>query len=377
MRVLIYKYVSDLKPVGGSNGYCFNVYQELQRQNIDYINFIPETKADSKKKSNSLSKYLSSFLGQIFSKSSDNINYDLYDTIHFHSTKDLYRCRKKLKKYKGKIILTTHSPVPYHLEMLENIKNHHKIIGRLLPKHFFSYIDKKSFAVANYIVLPCKEAEESYYKHWKKYHKIHSKNINKYFYIPTGIVGANAKIDGSSYRQKYGIDKDDFVVSYVGRHNEVKGYDRLIDIFNKTKDLKIKFLIGGKEFPLKGLKDPNWIEVGWTDDPYSLVNCSNVFILPNRETYFDIVLLEVLSLGKPCIISNTGGNKLILSQKCKGVDGFENEDDCANILREAIKNNTSFKPSDEIVKFFENNYSIDIFVKNYILFLKGIINEEN
>ena len=377
MKVLIYKYISDLKPVGGSCGYCFNIYQELLRRDIKSIEFVSSSKPENKKKSNSLSKYFSSFFGQLFSKETDDLDYNLYDVIHFHSTKELYRCRKKLKKYKGKVILTTHSPIPYHLEMMDNIRDHHKIIGHLLCKHFFSYIDKKAFSLADYIILPCKEAEESYYKHWKRYSKIHKRNDKKYIYIPTGIVEAKSKIDRETYRKQHGLSKDDFVVSYVGRHNEIKGYDRLIDVFNNTKDLNIKFLIGGKEFPLQGPKDSNWIEIGWTDDPYSLINCSDVFILPNRETYFDIILLEVLSLGKSCIISNTGGNKLILNQHQDGIYGFNDVNECLKALKALVKENHKDKLSNGIMSLFNDNYSIEIFVNKYIDTLKEILNEKD
>ena len=59
----------------------------------------------------------------------------------------------------------------------------------------------------------------------------------------------------------------------------------------------------------EGLKTDHWIEVGWTNDPHSLIAASDVFVLPNHETYFDLILLEVLSLGVPVVMSRTGGNK--------------------------------------------------------------------
>ena len=53
------------------------------------------------------------------------------------------------------------------------------------------------------------------------------------------------------------------------------------------------FLIAGKEEPMKGLDNSHWIEVGWTNDPHSLIAASDVFVLPNHETYFDLVFLSM------------------------------------------------------------------------------------
>lgn len=373
MKVLIYKYKSDLAPVGGSNGYCFNIYQELNKRSETSIEFL-DSKKESKYRSNTIKKYFQTFFS-FFKKDKQADLFNKYDVVHFHSTKDFYKCRKSLKKFKGKSILTMHSPIPFHMEMVENIKKHHKILGLLLRRHSFSKIDNYSFNHCDYILLPCKEAEESYYSHWKKYRKIHNRNEKKYRYIPTGIVQAFPKIDAEQYRKEHGYTKDDFIVSYVGRHNEVKGYDRIIDVCDQLNNESIKFLIGGKEFPLEGPKLNNWKEIGWTNDPYSLINASNVFILPNRETYFDIVLLEVLSLGKPCIVSNTGGNKVVLSKGCKHIFKFDDEKECVEIVNKMFKEEHSYKPVEEIIDLFKNNYSVELFVDKYIELLESISEE--
>lgn len=374
MRVLIYKVESELAPVGGPLGYCFNIKEELKRRGITDIDFLPDIPKDNLK-SNSIKKYFSTFKKLVSGKQT-NFDFTKYDAIHFHSVKDFYQNRIALKNYKGKILFTMHSPVPFHMESNENIKKHHKFLGLFLNKHAFSYMDKYVFDHADYIVLPCVEAEESYYFHWKAYKKIHERNKEKYRYIPTGIVGAKAKIDADEYRNSLGYSKDDFIVAYVGRHNEIKGYDRIINMAKKLNNENIKFLVGGKEFPLKGPELSNWKEIGWTNDPYSLVNSANVFILPNRETYFDIVMLETLSLGKNSLISNTGGNKVIISKNVEGIYSFDNDDEGAQIISDLYEKKISYLPNKDIVKLFKENYSIEIFVTNYLGLLNSVINNE-
>ena len=66
-------------------------------------------------------------------------------------------------------------------------------------------------------------------------------------------------------------------------------------ILKEYKD--IYFIIAGKESKeISPLKDSHWIEVGWTEEGKKIIKNSQLYILPNRETYFDLVFLEALSL---------------------------------------------------------------------------------
>lgn len=45
----------------------------------------------------------------------------------------------------------------------------------------------------------------------------------------------------------------------------------------------------------------------------------DVFVLPNRQTYYDLILLEVMRAGKPVLLTTTGGNKHFLGYKDTGL----------------------------------------------------------
>ena len=57
------------------------------------------------------------------------------------------------------------------------------------------------------------------------------------------------------------------------------------------------------------LDHKDWIEHGWTQTPEDVVEASDVFVLPNRLTYFDLVLIEVLATGRIILAANNGGNR--------------------------------------------------------------------
>lgn len=296
--------------------------------------------------------------------------------LHFHFVGDII-LYDNIKKSIIPTILTSHSPEAFHIEIThdtEAILRQRVIFDKtrkfLLSKYFryWKQIDEKAFTIANYLMFPCEEAMEPYLETWPEFQKIiKAKTV---FFVPTGVSPLEYNLQRDHVREKYGIPKDAFVVSYVGRHNLVKGYDLLCKAAEMVwkKNPNVYFLIAGKEFPLKGLKDKRWIEVGWTNTPGNIVSASDVFVLPNRRTFFDLVLLEVMSIGKPVIVSFTGGNKFVAKQT-SGVITFEREN--VSELAKRILDFSILK-QEEIEKFglenrilYENFYTPEKFARRY------------
>ena len=119
----------------------------------------------------------------------------------------------------------------------------------------------------------------------------------------------------------------------------MKGYDRVIRIFEKLENVTV--VCCGKEGAIRSPKSENWIEIGWTDDPFSYVCASDLFILPNRETYFDLALLETLSIGKTMLLSRTGGNKVFDGMEDRGIYLFDTEEDAVARIRELMQDGAS------------------------------------
>ena len=161
-------------------------------------------------------------------------------------------------------------------------------MNEILPsfKKQIEEADIWGFKRANKLIFPCNEAIEPYLK-WEKYkEEVHP--LAKYAYIVSGIAKAELKLDRRDVRKELNIPEDAIVFSYIGRHSSVKGYDLLRElgahVLNNQPN--IYFLVAGKEEPLKGVNHKNWIEVGWTNDPHSFVNASDVCILISIWSYW-------------------------------------------------------------------------------------------
>lgn len=299
-----------------------------------------------------------------------------FDAIHFHLSIDVFKNRNSLKDFKGKILLTSHSPKPAWIETIEDIYNLE--INQTLPllKNKIEEYDLWSFKRASHLIFPCEESIEPYLN-WERYkNEIHI--LKKYEYIQTGISKVNYKIDRKAIRKRLNIPEEAIVFSFIGRHSIIKGYDLLKDLGKLILDENpnLYFLIAGKEDPLEGIKHRNWIEVGWTDDPHSYVNASDIFVLPNKQTYFDLVLLEILSLGIPIVLSETGGNKHFKKYLKSGLFFFEgnNLESLYNIIKLIINKKSDFHLLGELNNsIYYDNYTLELFTKKYIELYKSLL----
>ena len=197
-NVLIYMRRPLLKPTGGPTGYNYNLAVQLEKRNVKNIRFIESASGDVTAFNNRVKSikwnWLRLFITIVKSvykkgmllyglRHTAIVDLEKYDIVHFQSTHDMYACRDSLKKYKGRVVLTSHSPT-------------------LLSKEYFSYLtpweqrhmgwffkklirmDEYAFHRADYIIFPCEEAEEPYYNNWEKYAELRnaiSPNIAIYF----------------------------------------------------------------------------------------------------------------------------------------------------------------------------------------------------
>ena len=377
---LIYFPENMLKPCGGPAGYLYNLKQGMTEQESKQIVFLPAKKGITGKDrvKGILPKRLVDFRKALRftkmykEKQTPPVDLNLYDSVHFHRTGDLYRCRAALEKYTGKVILTSHTPCVRFRELIDMLN---PADAKLMKKKLqtLEKIDEYAFKRADYIIFPCKEAEEPYYHTWRQYGQLREEQ--KYRYIPTGIIGCTAKVSREEYRKMYDIPDEAFVISYAGRHNEIKGYADLKKLGEKLlRNENVYFLIAGKEEPIKGLHHPRWIEVGWTNDPHSLIAAADMFILPNHETYFDLIMLEALSLGQIVVASKTGGNKFFEKYDSDGIQLYENIGEAYSMITDIMESNQNHlrEMREKNMQLFMQEFNITKFAGEYVEVIQAI-----
>lgn len=388
MKILVYLQKTLLEPRGGPNAVGYYIYLNSKNDNSIRIDFLDTLNKKSDSIIKKILKKSPKFILNIYRKykriktaknilniKGENLNFNEYDLVHFHSTLDLYKERESLKNYNGIILLTSHSPVP---PWNENISDLSLNEVKKYKKWYDNYklIDEYAFNTADYITFPCKESEEPYFDYWDKYAQIHQNNQHKYKYILTGIPPCYISKTKETILNNLKLNNNNFIISYIGRHNLVKGFNDLKilgkEIFKENPD--IHFIIAGKEYPICGLNHNQWHELGWTNDPHSIIAASDIFVLPNKATYFDIVMLEILSIGKIVVASKTGGNKYFEKLNPKGIFLYNN----LNEAKDIILNIKKLTPTERIDLgndnkiLFEKYFTDKVFYENYIKLLKSL-----
>ncbi len=375
MKTAIFLYSDKMPNRGGPSGYLYNLYEGFSEMQAvpDFICIqkMSNTSQQGEVKKKNLSAALLELRAlAYFVKISFKMKKELrgrlsgYDLIHTHSLTDAFNLRR-VCGYRGKLILTPHHPEPIANEKVKELevkaKGNYYFVRKL-----FEYVQKKAFAYVDGFIFPSKGAMQIYHSFQGFTEQAKGKPIE---YVYTGVAKPNITLDREAYRKEHGIPQDAFVIAYVGRHNWIKGYDRLVHLFPKMKESNMQVVVAGGINGWDYPKDAAWMELGYITDAANLMNAADVIAIPNRNTYFDLVIIEALSLGKIVISSNTGGN-VDIAQKTDGLILFDNEREESlfdAILRVKEMDEMERKRLENASQEFYYNYStIDKFASGYL-----------
>lgn len=300
-----------------------------------------------------------------------------FDYIHFHIVVQFSRFKTTYPNCKSKTILTSHCPCPYIDEQLCIEKKWMRLFRQLALNS-----ECNAYRSCNYLMFPCREAMEPYIK-VRKIRKTMADKRDNIFFVPTAILDYQTKCDWKDLRTKNGIPLNNFVITFFGRHCHIKGYDILksvgIDFLNKHKECTI--VCAGKG-EIESPKHERWIELGFINNVNDYLSISDLHIIPNRDTYFDIAMLEVMRAGKNIIVSRTGGNKYFLKfpeQERPAIHffNFKKHDELYKLMEASFlkkqKNNILYK--DEGYKnrtLFLKYFSLEDYYHNYIRIIESL-----
>ena len=382
-KILIYLEENELKNAGGPLGYNYNLKKGLLKFNND-VNFL-KTKVSNPSLTSKLKKIKNRFLRSFLKGVRDLFRYiklylpfghlskvDLveYDIVHFHDTFDLYDVRNSLKKFDGTVVLTTHSPILPCKEIGAGVEKWVRVI--FFPIFLFEKkIDKYAFNRTNYIISPCEDAMNSYSKYWRKFDAVTREKVK---YLITGVYVNDFDSDEEFIRNKYFLNKDNFNITYLGRHNKIKGYDYLKRIASSINDDSVRFIIGGNSGPIKPLKDKKWIEIGFTKDAFPIMKYSNIYISCNKDTYFDLATIQALSCGTIVLTKRNGGNLYFEKSNFPGVYLFSTVDEALNLITKIKEMSVEEIKliSNKIKENVKKHFDIDKFANDYLELMENL-----
>lgn len=177
-----------------------------------------------------------------------------------------------------------------------------------------------------------------------------SQSLNKYYketygnesvYIPNGIDNKNI-VEAKEIKEKYILDKGEYIL-FLARLVPEKGAHYLIEAYNKLNTDKKLVIAGGSSHTddyvekLKNMtKDnPNIIMTGFVSGRVldELFTNAYLYVLPSEIEGLPISLLEAMSYGQCCLVSNIEENTDVIREY-----GFSFVTEDVNSLRDELQN---------------------------------------
>jgi len=148
-------------------------------------------------------------------------------------------------------------------------------------------------------------------------------------------------------RKELGIKKNNVVILFVGRLEQVKGIDYLLQAAKQLlkEHNYLTFMFAGEgtlrrkyEEMTQSIRE-NVIFLGFRNDICQLMNAADIFVLPSRSEAHPISVLEANACGLPVVASRVGGIPEMITD---GVNGIcvkpKNANELAEALRKLITN---------------------------------------
>ena len=308
------------------------------------------------------------------------IDFSRTKSIHVHTVAEVVKVKNYLRKNyldNVKVILTCHTPESMSKEQyaLSVAGGQSKKRAHIIENMWLK-LEKRGYREADILIFPSKEAMEPLLHDIPEFEDIvKDKDIR---FMATGSKRICSSLTKEEAKEKYGVTGKT-VIGYFGRHNAVKGYDLLKEAAQKVLKQRddVAFLIGGTQgTEFAPLDSSSWIEAGWVN-PADMLRALDVFVLPNRQTYYDLVLLEVLSMGVPTVATATGGNKSVKEIVDDLVLCSVNSDSLADAILDVIS-----LSSDELAakgrhlqEKYENYFTEKHMAERYVQTIRQIYND--
>lgn len=199
------------------------------------------------------------------------------------------------------------------------------------------------------------------------------------------------------YVVPYGVDFDKFPYKgettqstklhliYVGQISFRKGLHHLLKListrFKDTCRLTIVGFYNTSNTIYQEYKDKENIKfVGFVDhkDLVDYYHSSDLFVFPTLGEGFGLVILEAMSSGLPCLVSDLAGGDDAIDEGRNGFVFRAGDDaDFAYKLQWFVNNRNKLSEMSEYSSLYVKKYTWDTYYKNIQLIIKNILNEEN
>jgi glycosyltransferase involved in cell wall biosynthesis len=199
--------------------------------------------------------------------------------------------------------------------------------------------------------------------------------------LPNGV-----ETDSIQHKTDY-LAVSEITLTFVGRLHPQKGIETLLSALKKVKvrspqiDWRLQLVGEGPlrpylEAKARGLNIDDQVEfLGQVPDVFPILYASDIFVLPSRAEGMSNALLEAMTCGLPCIVSNIPANAEVIEDGQNGllVNVNDDEDLAKAIIRlaqdQGLREELGRKAAQTIIE----HYSIESVAKRYIALYRSLL----
>ncbi len=189
------------------------------------------------------------------------------------------------------------------------------------------------------------------------------------------------ELDG--LRNTLGFEEDTLIFGTIARFDPIKNQTMMLRAFAKAraKNNNIKLVLvgdGPERNTLEALVDELEIRsdvrfTGYQPQPYRYVQLFDVFLLSSLSEGTSMTLLEAMSAGKPCIVTDAGGNPELIEHEYNGlVTENANEAQFANAIGELANRNLSSMQT-AAFETFAKRFTVEAMIQAYLKLYRNIL----
>lgn len=297
----------------------------------------------------------------------------------------LLRFIRRLVKQRKIDVLHCHQYTPYFYGVVSALWIKTRVIftehGRFYPdRHNFKrrFINPLLVFATDHITAICKSTADA---------------VAEYEYMPRNkiqvIYNGIKEVDvGGKNRddllRELGLSAEYRYIGTISRLEPIKNQTMMINAYFKVKQ-KIpdaRLILIGDGVKMKELKQlvetlgmrDDVIFTGFIDNPQRYINLFEVFLLSSFSEGASMTVLEAMSIGKPCVVTDVGGNQEIVINNQTGMVVASDEVECfsKNIIELLIDNETRCSFGKAGREKYLRNYTVSRMVDSYqMLYLSG------
>jgi glycosyltransferase involved in cell wall biosynthesis len=186
--------------------------------------------------------------------------------------------------------------------------------------------------------------------------------------------------------QSVGVPKEAYVVGCVANIRKVKGapyFLRAIDLLSDDPNIHFLFIGHGENTPamkrlVKRIRRSSHIHfTGFRKDALNLVAACQAYVQPSLSEGISRSVVEAMSLSKPCIVSDAGGNpELVEHQKSGLVVPVKNSSAIAEAIKKLYQNPEQSLAYGRIAKQrIDTVFSLDATIRSFLELFRETLRE--